>query len=197
MTRIKLASYTAGLDPSGIAIYANTVFTDMTGNSHYPDATKYLNMLNVAKGELNAALNAAVPSTVTIKSKVLQIKKVLNALRAYVELVCNDDETVAASSGFAIVQGATHSAKTFAVTQGQLSGSVSLECEYAGARAAYIWEMAADPLSANTWQQFKITTSTVAELSGLTPGNKYWFRVKAIVKDKEQAYSDPYMIHVI
>jgi hypothetical protein len=128
---------------------------------------------------------------------VLQVQKVLKALRAHVELLCNDDEEIAASSGFDIVSGTTHTPKTFVVTQGQLSGTVDLECPFAGNRVAYIWEVAEDPLNPGVWKMFKVTTSTITSHSGLTAGNKYWFRVQAIVKDVPQAYSEPFLIHVI
>lgn len=195
--RIKLVLYLKDLDPSGIAVFANTILMAMTDNPNFPNATAYLTLLATGITDLQTAITAPSPSPITIKAKVVYIEKVLNALRAHVELECNDDEDKAASSGFTLRAPSVHKPKAFNATQGQLSGTVTLESPYAGSRAAYVWELISDPINQNTWQILRTTNTTSTVVTGLTPGNKYWFRVKAIVRDEEQPYTDPHMVHVV
>lgn len=195
MKTVRLAAYISGLDASGIEVYSHSVLLAMTGNSNFTTPYPSLPVLQTAITELNLAINAAVPSTVTINAKVNYLKKVLNAMKAYVILESDDDADKAASSGFALVEGKTHAAQTFVARQGSVSGTVDLECAYAGNRAAYWWEMSPDPISA--WQLVTVTNNSVNTVTGLTPGNKYWFRLRAIVKDKPQDYSDPAIVHVV
>lgn len=63
--------------------------------------------------------------------------------------------------------------------------------------AAYIWEMISDPINENTWSVYAYNVVSELHVTGLIPGNKYWFRVKTITSKGEQPYSDPYMLHVI
>lgn len=120
----------------------------------------------------------------------------LYALKAQVELECNDDEEVASSSGFPLSTPRVIKSKTFSIKQGSQSGTIDIQCVYARG-AAYVWEQISDPINSNTWQQIAVTNTSSLNVTGLTAGNKYWFRVKAVVNDQAQAYSDPYMIHVI
>jgi hypothetical protein len=121
---------------------------------------------------------------------------VLYVIKAQVELECNDDEEIAVNSGFDLATPRSAKSKIFTVSQGQLSGTVNLQCVFIR-NAAYVWEQISDPINTNTWVQIGITNTTNLAVANLVAGNKYWFRAKAIVKDVQQAYSDPYMIHVI
>ncbi len=196
MKRVKLSLNYKGLDSSGKVVFATNVYDNTNGNTKLPNCVPYLPQLFIAKKELNDAILALNPSPITIKTKEVILEKVLYALKAQVELECNDSEDIAASSGFGLAAPRTKKTKVFNAKQGLLSGTVILNCPYVG-RAAYVWEIIADPINQNTWQQIRITNSTSTIVSGLIPGNKYWFRVKAIANDLEQNYSDPFLVHVV
>ncbi len=197
MKRIKLALNLRGLDPSGTELYANTILTALTNNTNFTGVAGYLPTLGTGIADLRSALTAVQPSSVAIQKRVVYVEKVLNAIKGIVELECADDEEKALSSGFALKQGSAVKPKSFDAVQGSTSGTVDLECPYAGTRAAYVWEMTTDLAVASGWQQFKITNTTSTQASGLAPGIKYWFRVKAVVHDEEQPYSDPHLVHVV
>jgi hypothetical protein len=196
MKRVKLSLNYKGLDHSGKKVYANLILTNLTGNANYPNPSPSLAVLQTAIADLDAAINASKPNIITINSKEVFLEKVLYALKAHVELECNEDEDKAVSSGFELRQGGGTKPKVFSAKQGKLSGGVDLECAYQK-NAAYVWEYINDPINQNTWVQFKVTNNTNTTLSNLIVGNKYWFRVKAIVKDEEQTYTDPHMVHVV
>lgn len=197
MRQLKLALNIEGLDPSGIEVYANTIEIGLTGNTKLPNAVSFLPLLVTGKNDLHNAIHAILPSASVIKSKVNYIVKVLVAIKGMVELECAENEEIATSSGFVLKQITLPKPKMFDSVQGKLSGTVELQAPYAGTHAAYIWEMIADPINLNTWAQIKVSNNTTSTVTGLTPGNKYWFRVKAIVKNEEQPYTDPHMVHVV
>ncbi|MES2761145.1 MAG: fibronectin type III domain-containing protein [Bacteroidota bacterium] len=197
MNQVKLVLPIENMDPNGISVFANTVKMALTGNTNFPISQTYLPGLATARTDLLNAITATVPSAINIKSKVKKVVKLLMFIKANAEYEANDDELKASTSGFAIKQTSVQKPKVFNATQGQLSGTVNLESPYAGTRAGYVWEMIADPIDQNTWQQAKITNTATYTLTGLTPGIKYWFRVKAIVKDEDQPYTDPHMVHVV
>ncbi|MES2513634.1 MAG: fibronectin type III domain-containing protein [Bacteroidota bacterium] len=197
MNQVKLVLHTEDMDPNGISVFANTIKMALTGNPNFPISQTYLPALATARADLQNAITAAVPSAINIKSKVKKVVKMLLFIKANAEYEANDDELKASTSGFAIKQTAVAKPKVFKATQGQLSGTVNLESPFAGNRASYVWETITDPIDQNTWQQVKVTNNASYTITGLTPGIKYWFRVKAIIKDEDQPYTDPHMVHVV
>lgn len=185
-----------GLDPSGKVVFGTKVSNALTGNNKLPNSATMASNIAVATNDLDNAIKAPNPNSITIKAKVITLEKTLYAAKAMVELECNDDENIAVSSGFDLATPRSNTSKIFTVTQAAQTGTVRLQCVYAKS-AAYIWEQISDPINQNQWQQIGVTNTTNLDVTGLIAGNKYWFRSKAIVKDLPQAYSDPYMIHVI
>lgn len=196
MKRVKMSLHYKGLDPSGKVVFGTKVVSNLTSNSQLPISAALLPQLTAAINSLDSAIKAPNPNYTTIKAKEIQLEKVLYVIKAQVELECNDDEEIAVNSGFDLATPRSSKPQVFSVSQGQLSGTVDLQCVFVP-RAAYVWEQISDPINSNTWQQIGVTNTTNLPVTNLVAGNKYWFRAKAIVKDIEQAYSDPYMIHVI
>ncbi len=197
MNQVKLVLNVQGLDPSGIDVYSNTINTALVSNANFPIAKTYLPLLATAKTDLHNAITEPVPSAVKIKSRVKRVVKVLLLIKSTAEFEANDDEVKATTSGFAIKQSTVIKPKVFNAVQGSNSGTVLLECVYAGSRASYVWEYIIDPINQNDWKQLKVTNNATYLATGLTAGTKYWFRVKAIIKDEDQPYEDPHMVHVV
>ena len=197
MNQVKLVLNIAGLDPSGIDVYSNSINTALVNNTNFPIAKTYLPILATAKTDLHNAIIETVPSALKIKNKVKRVVKVLLLIKSTAEFEANDDEVKAISSGFMIKQSTILKPKVFNATQGPNTGTVLLECVYAGSRASYVWEYVTDPINPSDWKQLKVTNNATYTASGLTPGIKYWFRVKAIIKDEDQPYEDPHMVHVV
>jgi hypothetical protein len=197
MKRIKLALNLTGLDPSGTELYANSIFMALTNNTNFPGAAGFLPTLGTGISDLRSVLTATSPNSVAIQKRVIHVEKVLTVIKGIVELECGDDEEKALSSGFPLRQGGSSKPKSFDAVQGSVSGTVDLVCPFAGTRAAYVWEMTTDISVAADWKLFKISNTTSTQATGLSPGIKYWFRVKAIVRDEEQPYSDPHLVHVV
>lgn len=196
MKQMKLVLNMEGLDPAGTELYANGIFMSLTNTTHFSGTAAYLPTLGTGLSDLRSALTAPLPNKVAIRNRVAYVVRVLNILKGIVELESGDDEEKALSSGFQLRQSRSLRPKSFDVVQGSTSGTVDLVCPFAGTRAAYVWEMATD-VTLGDWKQFKITNTIATQISGLSPGVKYWFRVKAIVHDEEQPYTDPHVVHVV
>lgn len=196
MKRLKLSLNYKGLDHSAKVVFGNLVYNSLQGNAQLPGCASLLPLLSNTVNGLDAAIKATIPNTIAIRAKEVQLEKILYAIKAQVELECNDDEEIATSSGFSLSTPRSIKSKVFGATQGTLTGTVDLVCPYYKA-GAYVWEIIADPINTNTWQLLKITNTTGFTTTGLVAGNKYWFRCKAIVKDVEQTYTDPVMVHVV
>jgi hypothetical protein len=63
------------------------------------------------------------------------------------------------------------------VRQGAVSGSADLFAKSAGDRASYHWQYGLDGETCTTLPQ---TTQAETTVSGLTPGTRYLFRVRAL-----------------
>jgi hypothetical protein len=197
MKQIKLALNMEGLDPSGTELQANTIYMALTSTTNFPGLAPYLPILATGISDLRSALTAPQYASVAVHNRVIHVRKVLNAIKGLVELECGNDEEKALSSGFTLRQGNSIKPKSFNAVQGNVSGTVDLVCPFAGTRAAYVWELTTDISVATDWKQFKISNTTSTQVSGLSPGIRYWFRVRAIVQDEEQPYSDPHLVHVV
>lgn len=193
---MKLVLNMRDLDPSGAELYANGILMALTNTTNFSGTAVYLPTLSTGLSDLRSALTATQPNPVAIRNRVAYIVRVLNILKGIVELESGDDEEKALSSGFQLRRSTSVKPNSFDAVQGSASGTVDLVCPFAGTRAAYVWEMTTD-VSVGDWKQFKITNTTAAQISGLSPGTRYWFRVKAIVHDEEQAYTDPHLVHVV
>lgn len=196
MKQMKLVLNMRDLDPSGTELYANGILMALTNTTNFTGTAVYLPTLGTGLSDLRSALTATQPNPVAIRNRVAYIVRVLNILKGIVELESGDDEEKALSSGFQLRRSTSVKPNSFDAVQGSASGTVDLVCPFAGTRAAYVWEMTTD-VSVGDWKQFKITNTTATQISGLSPGTRYWFRVKAIVHDEEQAYTDPHLVHVV
>ena len=88
----------------------------------------------------------------------------------------------------------------FSVEQGEKSGTVALRHQAIEGAKSYIWQYCVGETPAadeNDWKLGTVTTKASAELTGLTPLTKYWFRVAAVTVDGTGAFSTPLMLTVI
>lgn len=181
-------------------VFADKVISAMTGNTALPSPYPTVATLSATNANLKAAIAAAslggINTTATEHEKEAVLERTLKAIAGYVEYEANNNEAIVLSSGYNVKQTAGKVIKGFNVTQGALSGTALLETKNIG-NCSFVWALCLDPLSANAWEQQKITLQSKTTITGLTPGVKYWFRVALITKDGQQSWSDPYMLLVV
>ncbi len=196
MNQVQLSLNYQQYDPSGLGVFGKHISTCMTGNVNMPSAVSVLPLLDASVTDLINAITAQHPDPVTIDARVTDVRNRLKVLIRLAEIDGGSNEEIALSSGFDLRVPTKRKPQVFSVKQGLLSGTANLNCTVYK-NAAYIWEMISDPIDTNTWLVYDTGVVANMQVTGLTPGNKYWFRVKTILSKSKLPYSDPYMIHVI
>jgi hypothetical protein len=93
------------------------------------------------------------------------------------------------SAGFAVRIRGVHIKPAIAVVFGEEDGQVIVR---ATKRAVYEWQQSSDGIA---WTTVTITTQSHAIIDGLTAGQKYYFRVRAITKDGPLLWSSAVSIY--
>lgn len=189
----------AGLDASGLAVKAQSIYDSLNGNSSYPSPAAFLPILQTNTSALTSAVtaggNTPTPAqTGAIHAAVHEVKRVLKVIGALVNWDANGNEAVLLTSGFDLKTFTPASPKSFKAVLGKLSGEIDLLINSYGT-VAYFWQMSTDPIS--SWKQVDLTTVSKTTIKGLTPGTKLWFRVSITKGNKVILVSDPYTIMVV
>lgn len=188
-----------GLDASGLAVKAQSIYDSLNGNNSYPSSVAFLPILQTNTSVLTSAVTAGgtIPTpaqTGAIHAAVREVKRVLKVIGALVNWDADGNEAVLLTSGFDLKTYTPPSPKSFKAVLGKLSGEIDLLINSYGA-AAYFWQMSTDPN--DSWKQVDLTTVSKTTIKGLTPGTKLWFRVSITKGSKVILVSDPYTIMVV
>jgi hypothetical protein len=126
-----------------------------------------------------------------------ELKVLLTELGSYVQDECKGDEDKILSSGFEVArQGSPYGILPAPVgllaKPGIIIGTVLLQWKrLQGARSYVIQMNAADPNVEASWEGQGTSTHSRFIAEGLTSGQVYWFRVRALGAAGEGGQSDP------
>jgi len=184
--------------------FGRQVSSSMAGNINFTNPSPTLATLNTACNDLETGYNNAEQARLLAKSKTtIQNQKeaalndVLNQLANYVENTCLGDEAKIKSSGMQPQAKAVRSAavlpkpENLSATTGDKSNEVDLHWDKVTGAKSYEIEFCSDPIDNTKWQHYKTVTKTKATVTGLTSGQRYWFRVAAVNAHGESGWSDP------
>jgi hypothetical protein len=116
----------------------------------------------------------------------------LTGLLGYVQRLADlaADEPTAISiiqaAGFGVRRNGVRVKPLLAVKNTEVEGEIKLTAKAAGKRASYEWQQSPD---GSTWTTFDITLQAKTILDGLTSGDKWFFRVRAILITGEQSWT--------
>lgn len=176
-------------------IHARAIVGQMGENtSLFPKPTP---ALSVVSGHIDDFAQA----TVDAKTHIIPISKRNTTrqlarddseqLRAYVQVLVRASpdkaQVLATNAGMALRKPRSFSKAPLAVKQ-LVEGSVRLVAKAVKGAGAYDWEYGTDGV---TFERLPSTTRASTTLTGLTPGTKYYFRFRAIVKTGATDWSDP------
>lgn len=181
---------------------AKAIVQGLTGNPSFPQPDPSLVEMNTAIADLEAAELAvqtrARGAVATRDQKRAALIALLQREKLFVQKVADSDPPKAAaliqSAGMGVKKTRLRGKRVFAVKQGRLSGTVSIETVYAGPRSAYEWEYSSD--GGKTWQAGPPTTRAKTTLVGLQPGTSYSFRARSITKVGPSDWSQPLVLVV-
>lgn len=200
MARIKAG--VASLNPRSLVLFTRKLINRMTGNANFPTPTPDLADLQLKLDEFYALAVAAEDGSrrdrVARDTSGTELKEMLRILANYVAMVAAGDANIILSSGFDIRSEAepnpplTIPAALKAMRTSH-SGVVNLDWNPVPNALTYrIMMTTNDPNLANAeWTSAAITSKSKAEISNLSPGQYYWFKVQAIGRTGMSGYSDP------
>ena len=178
---------------------ARFIVNCLTGNSNFTTPNPTLSTIVQAINNLEVAWNNAADGgktkTALMHDAENALMNLMSRLAHYVEDTAANDENKIHSSGMDIKKPATATNKgDFYVEQSEESGVVIAKISSKGI-AVYFWETSTD--EGKTWTQALEGTQSRVELSGLTPGQKYLFRVRYTDKEGPHPYSESLSLTVV
>jgi hypothetical protein len=165
---------------AGLITFAQTVVTKMTGNANFPNAAQILASLSNAI----TAYQNAVSSTKTTKGLKGQRSSTKQALvsalyqardlvRTVAEANPESALAITESAGMTLGNRPTRNKPLIEVLQAALSGSVVCRAKAPGIPTNYFWSYSGDE---KTWTSVPQGMKATVTVSGLTPGQTYYFR---------------------
>lgn len=148
-----------------------------------------------------AAQGGGKEATALMHQTEVELLDMLRKVGRYIDLVADGDEAIILSSGFNLSKQPVPSSRPdFSVELGEKPNSILLHCKAQEGAKSYIWQYCiGDAPSVNDadWVTAQVTTKASAELLGLTPLTKYWFRVAVVTSAGTGPFCDPIMQVVI
>jgi len=179
-----------------VIAFAENVATALTSNAaSFPSPNPPLATFQADLAALVAAENAVLARTKgaveTRNAKLALVRADLENIKAYVQTVANsataaNAEEVIENAGMTVKTVTLRDKPALAVVQGSLPGSVDLVAKAAASAAAYGWQYSTDQ---KTWTALPMTMQAKTTASGFTPGTLYYFRVQALTRGGEQAFT--------
>jgi hypothetical protein len=188
--------------PGQAIFYAKHIAAMMDGNPYFPSPSVPMSTLLAHIAELEAAEVATKTgvhgAAAARDAKLDDVHNDLKQLRTYIETIANqhaeDAEAVVASSGMSLKQSAGPSKADFAVQQGKVSGSVRLRVRHPGTVTSVDWQTSSD---GEHWVDAPRTVRANADIEGLTPGTRYWFRYRTLTSAGTSDWSDALTLLVV
>jgi hypothetical protein len=179
-----------------VIAFAQNIATALSNNAasfaspNPPLATFQADLAALVAAE-NAVLARTKGAVETRNAKLAIVHADLENLKGYVQTVANpatntNAEEVIENAGMTVKKVTPRDKPALAVVQGSLSGSVELVAKAAASAVAYGWQYSTDQ---KTWTAMPMTMQAKTSASGFTPGTLYYFRVQALTRGGEQAFT--------
>jgi hypothetical protein len=184
--------------------FGTNVIQKMTGNPRFPNPDESLDSLRI-KNELVqsrsvAALSGGKEATALLHQAIDDWDNAMRKEAKYVDRIADGDGAIILSAGFNLAKPNIPGQRAeFTAENGEHSGTAALRHIAIDGAKSYIWQycIGETPANENGWTIGTVTTKASAEITGLIPLTKYWFRVAAVTVDGTSAYSQPILLVVI
>ena len=177
-----------------LGVFAQHVVTSLTNNLSFPSPSPALPAIAEDISALEAAESAVLGRTKgaveTRNLKLAAVRTDLEHLLSYVQQVADANPTAAEqaiqSAGMSVRKLTLHNKAPIAVSQGAVSGEAHLTAKAAAHRASYEWQYSTDQ---KTWTGAAVTLQAKTDVTGLTVGTTYFFRVRPVLASGGQNWS--------
>jgi FlaG/FlaF family flagellin (archaellin) len=165
---------------AGLILFAQTVVQKMTGNAYFPTPTPALSAVTNAIGAYQAAVGSSA-TTKGLKGHRIATRNallaVLRQVRDYVRTIAEANPALALeiveSAGMTLKKHVGAVKEMISVIEGAVSGSVECRAKAPGIPANYFWSYSLDQ---KTWTSVPEAMKSTITITGLTPGQVYYFR---------------------
>lgn len=184
--------------------FGTNVIQKMTGNLRFPTPDVSLEILKAKNDLLQsrsvAAISGGKEATALLHQAIEDWHDDMRKEAKYVDRIADGDGAIILSAGFNLAKSNTPNQRSeFTAENGMHSGTVLLRHVAIDGAKSYIWQYCIGeiPSDEKDWILATVTTKANAELNGLKPMTKYWFRVAAVTIDGTTAFCQPIMLVVI
>lgn len=203
MAKVKLGL--GGMTPDEILSLANQIVTAMTGNANFPAPNPPLASVSAALATATtkvaaqkAAQLAAKQATDERDEAIAALCALLTPLGDHVSSVSGGDPAKIESAGMNVKGlptpiGPLPQVQNLSITAGDSEGRLDLQWDPVRGTKNYQVQMSTDPNVPANWKLLDSCSGSKLSLTGLTSGEKLWFRVRAKAPKSvnDGAWSDP------
>lgn len=184
--------------------FGKNVVSKMTDNASFTNPDVEITALK-SKTELLetrsvASLSGGKEATALMHQTETEWDDMMRKTARYVDRIADGDSAMILSAGFNLAKQPSPSVRPeFSVELGSKSGSVILHRQAVEGAKSYVWQCCTGeiPVADLDWTTAQVTSKINAEITGLIPLTKYWFRVAAVTSSGIAAYCSPIMQVVI
>lgn len=182
-------------------VFARQLVRSLTDNDAFPNPVPALDVVSSIISttenrhvELETARRQIAALSSVLDDQVFELDGVLNQLAAYVENIAKGDATIIKQAGLNVkaqsspIGSLQPAINLLAVAINE--GEIALTWDVVRGARSYIVQQATD-IVAGDWSLALVSTKSKANVTGLTSGKKYWFRVAAVGAAGQGPWSDP------
>ncbi|QQS28476.1 MAG: fibronectin type III domain-containing protein [Sphingobacteriales bacterium] len=204
MTKYRISIDFNNLTDLEVLFRTNEVISGLTANPDFPTPDPTVVVLTGLRDDFSNAMLAAANGGTTLNTVKNEKRTVLIAglqrEAQYVEYYGLNSETILLSSGFEVYSSVKTTAPASVsptidkVTDAALSGSLILRTNSVKHAIVYELRYTEDEYGPTArWNYLVVQTKSKFVVSGLTPGNNYWFQARTISTKGPSEWSDPFI----
>jgi len=198
---VKVKEGLRGKNPEEKVTYGNKVVAKMTSNPNFPDDATVVAALLATTKQLDLEIKSPTSTATTIKEKEKEFNIKMKAAVAHVQVVVNEVDkdkalVMVESAGMEAAKKGSINIPELSAKQGKAANSVEVRKKREKGTLVYVFQMCTDPSMETNWKIVKTSTRAKVIVTGLSSGNRYFFRVAIIRGDVQEDYSDSISIVV-
>jgi len=199
MTRISVDFSKNRFSDAGLYTFSGVVLNGMTNNPHFEQTIPPLDAISLAREDYSAALiqsqNGTKYDTAVKKSKRAVLEALMNQLGRYVQLVCNGNAAMIATTGFVVAKKnaiitSLPVPNGLVVSTGTSSGTFRVKCNTIATARYYEFRYCEVLASGERFWHTVVSTKSKTTIDGLTPGTEYLVQVLVSTAKTKSGWSN-------